>query len=353
MSATTGKWRFFESLGQQGDLLLLAQLKDLEFEDIARKLVEIVVTILVPLFDWSSPGSSARIILGYLEYLKNLFTWSDDGDQEIDYRDYRRRFLAQLLCEIYGSLPSSNEGRKAFADVRMALIENFIVLWSQTKSLKEAESLFSLVAKEYVEGEHSFKAMSDKKEKIEALVREKDGSAPRPNIVVAMSVSDSLLPDKACPQIRGLLEVLGHRWVKGLESEQIPFLARVNSQFSPAPDPAQQEAMVDFAKWVSDVGNLAGDTCNRLLAFSFGRAKLVTFFWRERVFGIRLEIGEQGGDDEKKKQFAVSVVDFLQRQPDLPGRARELRVAGSLNLGWGSHTLGAFPIWEKEAEPSE
>jgi hypothetical protein len=205
--------RLKQDLDDAGELILASRLVGLQGMDAAKQLFEIILNELVPrcvgMTKFWQP-------LAYLEYLFKIGIYASEHEVSV--------VIYEMLLQVYDRLREIDENfglsSSSLGSVRSWLLQTLIFRWGETPDQEEAARIFRRVRETAKEADRPIL------EEIKGFVRKHDGGCSPEKIESAIVNMRKDLPSGGTHE---LIELLSHRWVKGLDAEQITFLAKVKS----------------------------------------------------------------------------------------------------------------------------
>lgn len=214
MSVDGAVKRLKHDIRNSGDLLLLHRLDGLESLEAIQILSTIILKELIPL---CGGMKDCRQLLTYLGYLFNFACYAGDHDVWVIV-SYRLLDMYDCLWKFDKSFYQQSED--GLGKVRSWLLGALIPRWVQTCNEEEATQIFRRIRKTVAETDQ------EGLYEIKELIRKHDGSCPYQRIELAIVHAKKDLPSE---NVKELIAVLSHRWVKGLDPEEIAFLAQLSS----------------------------------------------------------------------------------------------------------------------------
>jgi len=270
MGLDAGVARLKHDLRSNGELLLAGRLNGLQGMDAVKLIFEIITKELLPQCVGMTDFWQLR---AYLDYLFKIDCYSADHTVSVAiYEMFQRTYdgLKEIDENFYRS--SSNLG-----PVRSWFLQVLIVRWGATSDQEEACRVFRRVRETARETDRPVL------DEIKDLVRKHDGVCSPEKIEAAIV---NMMKDLPCENTQELILLLSHRWVKGLNPEQIAFLASVESWASrdtEADRPLMHAAILRATGQIREAWKAARQILVQLVCNSSWENTHITFLGHEEV----------------------------------------------------------------------
>lgn len=312
MSLDDAVARVKNDIGSSGDFLLASRLMGFKGSAAVQQLFDIIIKELIP----QCVGmKDLHQLLAYLDHLFKVAGYSGDHNSSV--------IVFHMLLQIYDRLRDLDksfcqQSESPFGSIRSWLLQVLIPQWGQTPDQEEAIQIFKRVRKTAKETDRQGL------DEIKELIRKHDGNCPPRQIELAIISAEKDLPSE---NLRELIVVLSHRWVKELDPEQIAFLAHVGSWSSMDTGtyrPLVYGAILRATDQIREACKAAQEIFIKLAqTIRWDNAKITCLSPGE--VWVRVDFKGDPGDEEQKQSLR-HVVTYIKENPDLHFRELTCRV---------------------------